>query len=157
MGKAKSKYNVDLSTRGKLKRTYDGIVFDSILEKKYYIYLLTQKEQGIIKDIDLQPRYELQPSFKYQDRKVRKVEYIADFKVTYNDNSVIVVDVKGKPDSVALLKRKLFMYHYLDIKLVWITWSKTNGGWVEYFDLQKKNKERKKEDSKDISNTCKIK
>lgn len=144
MGQSRSKYNIDTSAKGKAKREYNGIIFDSLLEKNYYIYLLDQKEQGIIKDIELQPRYLIQPSFNYQGKTIRKIEYIADFKVTYSDNTVIVYDVKGKADAVALLKRKLFMFKYPDNKLVWITWSKTDGGWVDYFDLQKARKSRRR-------------
>lgn len=140
----KNKYNVDQSDKGKSKRTFNNIIFDSVLEKEYYLYLLAQKESGIIKDIKLQPKFELQPAFNYQGKNIRKIEYIADFKVTYNDNSVIVYDVKGKADATALLKRKLFIFKYPDIKLVWIAYSKRDGGWVDYFEVQNKRRKRKK-------------
>jgi len=68
-----SKYNAK-------KVEYDGHIFDSIVERDYYIYL---QRNGLIEHIELQPRYELIPAFKKQ----RKMEYIADFEITYTDGT----------------------------------------------------------------------
>ena len=62
----RSKYNVDNSPLGKLKRTYNGILFDSQLECRFYRnYLLPKLQNGTIKSIRRQVRYELLPSFVY--------------------------------------------------------------------------------------------
>ena len=57
----RSKYNV---SRDKSKRTYDGIVFDSELEMKYYKdVVLPGVASGEIVDYQLQKPYELQPKY----------------------------------------------------------------------------------------------
>ncbi len=46
----RSKYNVDNSPIGKLKRTYQGILFDSQLECRFYKeYLIPKLKKRIIK------------------------------------------------------------------------------------------------------------
>jgi hypothetical protein len=140
----RSKFNVDQSKSGKKKRTYDGKLFDSLLELNYYRYLLPQIEEGKIKSIELQPRFTLQPKFTKNGINIRKIEYIADFKITYSDDSVLIVDTKGLPDATAKLKRKRFDYCYPDLELVWIGYSKIDGGFVPIEVIDKGRKERKK-------------
>ena len=48
------------------------------------------------------------------------IKYIADFFIVYADGREEVIDTKGKADSVALLKRKLFWYHYPTVDYKWI-------------------------------------
>lgn len=77
------------------------------------------------------------------------INYIADFVVTYKDGHVTVFDTKGCPDSVAILKRKMFWYVYPDIDYQWITYSKvdsdgTDDNWVLYDKVKQGRKERKK-------------
>ena len=43
--------------------------------------LLQLKEQGQVIDIELQPKFLLQDKYIYKGKTVRKMEYIADFKV----------------------------------------------------------------------------
>jgi len=57
--KKRSKYNVDVSDLGKAKRTYNNIIFDSVVEKNYYIYLLNLQTEGKVESIELQPKYKL--------------------------------------------------------------------------------------------------
>lgn len=78
---ARSKFNVDTTKAGKNKRTYDGKLFDSLLELNYYKYLLPQIEEGIIKSIELQPKFTLQNKFTKNGVNVRKIEYVAGFKI----------------------------------------------------------------------------
>lgn len=120
-----NKRKVRNDAAGKAKRTYQGIIFDSELEMKYYKdVLLPMKEQGIIDEIELQPEYELQPKFKVKGKTIQSIKYIADFKITYPDESFIVIDVKGMADPLCRLKRKEFMYHYPDIRLQWVGYRK---------------------------------
>lgn len=112
----------------------DGIKFDSQVESKYYIYLKGIKEQGLIKDFSMQPKYELQEAFRDKNNKlIRKIEYKGDFLLTLNDDSQVVIDVKGSDFMLApefKLKRKLFMYKYPDIPFTCVMWKKKE--WV-YF------------------------
>ena len=95
------------------KTCIDGITFDSKLESKRYQELKTMENQGIIKNLVLQPSYELIPKFKKGNKTYRKTRYIADF--SYFDNKLgktIVEDVKGVKTDVYKLKKKLFEYKY---------------------------------------------
>ena len=136
-----SKYNVS----DKSKRTYDGIVFDSALEMRYYRDVLLPKvESGEIVSYELQKPYELQPRFKHDGKTVLPIKYIADFFIVYSDGREEVIDTKGKPDSVALLKRKLFWYHYPTVNYKWICYSKIDGGWCDYDYVKSQRAKRKK-------------
>ena len=69
------------------KRTeYDGIKFDSIKEKNYYIKLKLLEKSGKIKDLKLQVKFELQPSFKFKGKTIRAINYVADF--TYYEEKI---------------------------------------------------------------------
>lgn len=142
---ARSKYNV---TSDKSKRTYNGIVFDSELEMKYYRdIVLPQYEEGFIKSFELQKPFELQPKFKHNGKTVLPITYVVDFYIEYADGSIKLIDTKGMPDSVALLKRKEMWYKYPDLDYIWITYVKKFGGWIEYDEclrLRRENKKAKK-------------
>lgn len=148
----KSKYNVDKDTT---KRTYNGIVFDSVLEMKYYRdVILPNVESGYITNYELQKKYELQPKFEKDDKNVKAITYIADFYIEYSNGTTKVIDIKGMPDSAAKLKRKMFWYKYPNIDYVWITYSKCDGGWIEYEVLKKAREQRrqKRKFGKDYQN-----
>ena len=145
----RSKFNVDITKKGKQNRTYDDIIFDSELEMHYYRDVVCIGIQnGNIKDCQLQIKYELQPKCKYMGQNILAINYVADFVITYSDNTVIVIDTKGLPDATAKLKKKMFHYKYPDIDYKWYGYSKVDGGWMEYKDIEKCRKERKKVNSK---------
>lgn len=96
----------------------DDYVFDSIQESRRYKELKLLLKAGKIKDLELQPRFLLQESFKKNDKTYRKVEYIADFKYIKNGKT-IVEDVKSKATitQVFKLKHKLFEKKYPELEL----------------------------------------
>jgi hypothetical protein len=102
------------------KVTVDGIEFDSVKEANYYLYLRQLQKTGEVVKIELQPRFELLPGFAKNGKKYRPINYTADFKVTYADGRVEVIDTKGYKTQVFKLKHKLFEYKYsnLSLKLV---------------------------------------
>lgn len=120
------------------------------MEMKFYRdWVLPKMESGLIAKCDMQVKFELQEKFTHDGKKVLPINYIADFVVTYKDGHITVFDVKGMPDNVALLKRKMFWYKYPDIDYQWICYSKidsdgTDGGWVLYEKVKQGRKERKK-------------
>lgn len=57
----------------------DMYLFDSIAESRRYKELALLERAGEIKDLQLQPRFLLQESFKKNGKTYRKIEYIADF------------------------------------------------------------------------------
>ena len=103
---------------GNRKTVVDGIIFDSKKEAEHYTKLLAMIAAGYVTRITRQPRYELQGSFEKDGKKFRKMEYVADFEVTYADGHVEVIDVKGMRTDVYKLKRKMFEYKYPDKTIV---------------------------------------
>ena len=94
-------------------------VFDSIAESRRYKELTLLQRAGKIAELQLQPKFLLQESFRKNGKTYRKIEYIADFMYEEN-NKIIVEDVKGKETEVFKLKRKLFEKKYpaLELKII---------------------------------------
>lgn len=131
----RNKYKVS----AKEDRTYDGIVFDSKAEMKYYRdVVLPGVASGEIADFELQKPYELQPGFKRDGKTVRAITYVCDFYLVYADGRTEVVDIKGMATPEAMLKRKLFMYKYPEENLLWLVEHKA--GWMRYEDCKKRKK-----------------
>ena len=126
------------------KIEYNGIIFDSTVEKNYYIELQQKVKNGEIKSFSIQPKYVLQDKFTKFDKKYREISYSPDFMIINNDDSITLVDVKGFSTPASELRKKLFDYKFRDIKLVWLTYVKKHGGWVTVEELKKLRKENKK-------------
>lgn len=95
------------------KRTViGGVAFDSKKEAERYVELKLLEKSGIICELKLQPRYELIPAYTLNNKKVRKVEYVADFEYAEKGKGVVIEDVKGMKTEVYKLKKKLFEYIY---------------------------------------------
>lgn len=94
----------------------DMYVFDSIAESRRYKELALLEKAGEIENLQLQPKFLLQESFKKNGKTYRKIEYIADFMYE-EKGKVIVEDVKGKETEVFKLKHKLFEYEYPGLEL----------------------------------------
>lgn len=144
--KTKNKYNAK-------KRIVDGIEFDSIAESEYYLKL---KKDKTVKDIELQPQFQIVEPYKVEckrcggtgqifnqktgnynkcslckgmgKRTKRGAVYTADFHVRYIDGFEEVIDVKGGRVSHDFpLRRKLF--EILTGKELVVV-RKTKKGWV---------------------------
>ena len=85
----------------------DMYVFDSIAESRRYKELALLEKVGEIENLQLQPKFLLQESFKKNGKTYRKIEYIADF-IYEEKGKVIVEDVKGMETKEFKIKRKLF-------------------------------------------------
>jgi hypothetical protein len=94
----------------------DMYVFDSIRESQRYKELKLLERAGKIKELELQPRFLLQESFRKNGKTYRKIEYVADFKYIEKDKT-IVEDVKGIQTDVFKIKHKLFEKKYPDLEL----------------------------------------
>lgn len=98
------------------KTIYDGIKFDSIKEKNRYIQLKELVKQGQITNLILQPKIKLQESFKYKNKTIRAIVYIADFSyIDIKTNTKVIEDVKGVKTDVFNLKYKLLLKHLNNI------------------------------------------
>lgn len=144
----RTKFNVDKDTE---KRTCNGIVFDSVLEMKYYRDVVLPKvESGEIIAYELQKKYILQNGFEHEGSRVLPITYVADFYIEYKDGRAVVIDIKGCPDTTAKIKRKLFWFKYPEIDYQWITYVKKFGGWGNYDDFNKIRREIKREAKKNL-------
>lgn len=122
----------------------DGLVFDSQAEARYYTYLSDLMQKGVVTAIIPQPRYLLQESFRKNGILFRKIEYVADFAVQYEDGRNEVVDVKGMETTDFKIKRKLFEKKYPELSLKVVKHVKKFGGWVTIEEYKKFKKEEKK-------------
>lgn len=124
---------------------HDGIVFDSVLEMKYYRdVVLPKKESGEILYFELQKKYILQDGFERNGKKILPITYVADFYIEYSDGHVEVIDIKGCPDTTAKIKRKLFWHRYPELDYIWVSYIKKFGGWGDYDEYNKLRRDAKK-------------
>ena len=94
------------------KTIIDDIKFDSKREAARYTELKVMEEQGLIKDLVLQPKFVLIDKYKNGDGKnVRALCYVSDFQY-FTDYGVVIEDVKGMKTDVYKLKKKLFERFY---------------------------------------------
>lgn len=94
----------------------DMYVFDSIQESRRYKELKLLERAGKIQNLELQPHFLLQDSFRKNGKTFRKIEYIADFKYIENGKT-IVEDVKGIQTEVFKIKHKIFEKIYPELEL----------------------------------------
>jgi hypothetical protein len=91
------------------------MTFDSKKERDYYVILQMMLKNNQITDLKTQVKFELQPSFKFKEKTIRAINYIADF--TYvKDGKLIIVDTKGYRTEVYKLKKKMMQYRGYDIE-----------------------------------------
>ncbi|PHA98698.1 hypothetical protein COE79_20625 [Bacillus toyonensis] len=115
---------------------YDGIKFDSETECDYYKYLKTRDD---VLKIDVHPEYELIPTFtikssitKSGKSKKSAMRFTPDFKVTYSNGRVEVVDVKGHKRAINEgfpIRKKLWEFQNQQ-ELIVAIWDKKLGQWT---------------------------
>lgn len=107
-GEKKSKYK-------NKKVKIDGHTFDSKKEGKRYVQLALMEKSGVIKNLELQPVFELTPTLNWNGKTLRSMSYKADFKYfNVEDNEWIVEDVKGYITDTYKVKKKVFLHLYGD-------------------------------------------
>ena len=94
------------------KTTLNGIKFDSIKERNYYIKLKMLEKTRQISDLRLQVPYVLIETFKLENKTFRQMKYIADFVYKDKDGKYHVVDAKGFRTKEYELKKKLMAWKY---------------------------------------------
>lgn len=122
--------------------TVDGHRFPSTAEAHRYNELKLMMKAGIVKEIELQPEFELQPAYRkccgrrhlihpaegysgpnicsvchQKMPAIRARVYRADFRVTYMDGHQEIEDVKGMETEMFRFKRDLFEFQYPDLTL----------------------------------------
>lgn len=111
---------------------FEGEKFDSRKELRFYLYLKDLEKEKIIKDIKRQVKFELQEKFKYGNKTIRSINYIADFTCIVLDvdrfksaigcnneeikeNQTVILDTKGYKTEVYKIKYKLMLYRGYNI------------------------------------------
>ena len=103
----------EMNKYGARKALFGGEWFDSTAERNYYMYLLALKQSGEVVHIERQPQYVLQEAFRNAAGKHQAaIKYKADFRVTYADGRVEVIDVKGVASRDYSLRKKMFEKRY---------------------------------------------
>lgn len=103
----KNKYNAR-------KTVVDGITFDSKKEAEKYQELKLLLRAGEIVDVHLQPKFELIPDFEYRGKKIRGVNYTADFLVVLKDGTVQIIETKGYKTRDYVIRKKLLLMKLKD-------------------------------------------
>lgn len=109
------------SKYGNKKCIFNGFRFDSLKEMNRYVELKLIQKSGAIRGLTLQPRFLLQPSFKWQGKTERKIEYVADFSY-WMGTSFYIEDVKStftKKNPVYRIKKKMLL-HKINSEGVWV-------------------------------------
>jgi hypothetical protein len=93
------------------------ITFRSNWEQNYSFYLEWLKQNGEIAEWEYEPeRYNF--DMKEGNIMVRIGTYLPDFRVTNNDGTQYLVEVKGKKQGMRKLQRMKKYYPHLKIKLI---------------------------------------
>ena len=97
--------------------------FDSKMEAAEALRLAELERQGVIADLDLQPKYEIIPKFRVTTNATKNGKssrggriYTPDF-FYYHGLEKVVLEVKGFSDTAYRLRKELFLMqmHELDI------------------------------------------
>lgn len=109
----RNKHNVRTDARGKLERTYRGIVYASKAEVRYAAKLDLMKKAGKVSG------WYRQPSFDLFVDEVRVGRYTPDFGVEEDASHIYYVEVKGRWTEASRLRFKLFraLYPNVDIRI----------------------------------------
>ena len=102
------------------KTEYNGHKYDSKLEAAHAQLLdISMHAVGMYDKVisyERQVPFLLQEAFVDKDgTKHRKIEYLADFVVTYADGRVEVQDTKGFKTEVYKIKKKMLLFKHKDI------------------------------------------
>jgi protein associated with RNAse G/E len=130
---------------GATKVKFDGKMFDSKLELFAWKMLTNLKIP-----FDWQVRYNLQESFKYDGKTIRKIDMVIDFVIHMPDRE-IVVDTKGFATEVSKIKYKMLKYQMSIVpfpmydEVIWLENEKEVKGFIYkiYEECQKRKKTRR--------------
>lgn len=123
---------------GSFKVLVNDILFDSIMESRFYVYLLECKKDHLIQSFERQVTFVLQDKFRdpWTNELIRPITYIADFVVKNNDGITFVVDVKGVETDVFKIKKKLFIKKYPQYKFLCLQRVPTTGQWLTLSEIR---------------------
>lgn len=96
------------------KVIYDGMKFDSVKEKSWYIKFKLMEQAGEIHNLQRQVPFCLIEVFKLEEKTYRATKYVADFVYRDKEDKLHVIDVKSPATKTQVyqLKKKLMAYKY---------------------------------------------
>lgn len=100
-----------------VKTVIDNITFDSRAEARRYAELKLLMDAEIIDNLQVHPRYLIDDPFTQDGKRYGAVYYIPDF-VYCERGSTVAEDVKGVRTAVYVLKKRLFIKRYPQIKFM---------------------------------------
>lgn len=147
-----------MARQNSTKIEYDGIVFDSLTEHNYYVYLKENKDELGIQEIIPHPKYEIIPAHIVQcinycdwgkvisEKTGKEINcpnckgkaykekvasyYTPDFKIVYKAGHSEIIDVKGGfVQKDFPLRKKVFESRYAQHVFV-VKWDRVRG-WVK--------------------------
>lgn len=150
------------------KTLVDGIKFHSKMEAKYYEYISGELEQGNIKAFEMQVPYVLQEGYivfegrvifdsekdfgkiqrKHKLKKITSIVYKCDFKVTHNDGTIEVIDIKGFSTTDFEIKKRLLLCKYASEIDKFSVLQEQKGEWKDYYEIKKEMRAKKKQKAK---------
>ena len=135
---------------GAKKCVINGFKFDSVMEGRYYVYLLHLIQKGIIKSFERQVTFVLQDKYRdeFTGKMIPAIKYVADFVLVMPDDAEVVIDVKGTETADFRLKQKMFGYRYRNIQFMCVQWSEREKEWQDLEDIKKRIRENKKAKAK---------
>lgn len=107
--------------RNTRRKEVDGIPFRSTLEADAYQILKSWQRAGVISNLELQPRFLLQPKFRHEGKTIRAMHYRPDFRYT-RAGATFVVEVKGFRTEPYRMRRKQFLFRYP--QLIFMEWTR---------------------------------
>ena len=113
------------------KCTIDGMVFDSLMEGRYYVQLKLEQKNKIVSSFTCQHVFELQPKFKKGGKTIRPITYVADFYVCYENGVEKAIDVKGRITKEFALKKKMFDFRFPKTELELVQWRAKVQQWIK--------------------------
>lgn len=155
------------------KVSIDGIKFHSKMEAKYYKYIKNELDLGNIKAFEMQVPYVLQEGFivfegkvifdsekdfgkiqrKHKLKKIASIVYKCDFKVTHNDDTIEVIDIKGFSTTDFEIKKRLLLCKYAHEIDKFSALQEQKGKWRDYYEIKKEIREKKKQKAKNKNST----
>ncbi len=104
--------------RNTRRKVVDGIAFRSTLESQVYQLLKLWQAAGTIRNLILQPRFELQEKFKRDGKTERAMHYTPDFQFQRKPVAPslfwadVVIEAKGHKTEAYRMRRKMFLLKY---------------------------------------------
>jgi hypothetical protein len=93
-----------------VRTEFQGIKFASKMEANRYAELLLLVRAGEIRDLELQPRFQLAPAVRFEGatRLTTALDYVADFRYwDVRKGRGVIEDAKGAKTKIYLLKKHL--------------------------------------------------